>query len=229
MRIAFYYAPSVSDPLHEAGSTWLGRDTTAGSKAQPELPDIAAITADARRYGFHATLKPPMRLVAGKDVHDALSEAAALAASLRPFALPPLAVADLHGFLALRESAPSADLQALADACVAWLDGLRAPADAAELQRRRSALLSAPRDANLLRWGYPDVFATWQFHMTLTRRLSDAERAFWQRKAETHFAPALNQPRIVNEISVFIEKVAGEPFSLVERIPLGNGTKSSMI
>jgi hypothetical protein len=227
MRIAFYYAPSLDDPLHEAGSTWLGRDTIAGSKLQPDLPEIAAITAEARRYGFHATLKPPMRLVAGKTLDDALNEAAALAATLRPFALPPLAVADLHGFLALRETAPSAELQALADACVAWLDGLRAPPQAAELQRRRSAQLSSPREANLRRWGYPDVFATWQFHMTLTRRLSDAERGFWQSQAEEHFAAALGQERIVSEISVFSENAAGAPFSLIERIPFGKAAAAN--
>ena len=30
--------------------------------AQPEVPGLAAMTADPRRYGFHATIKPPFRL-----------------------------------------------------------------------------------------------------------------------------------------------------------------------
>jgi putative phosphonate metabolism protein len=218
MRIAIYYAPAVDDPLHEAGSTWLGRDTTAGLLNQPDLPDIAAVTAEARRYGFHATLKPPMRLTAGSGLDDLLTEAASLAASLRPFELPPLAVADLHGFLALRETTPSVELQALADACVAWLDRFRAPADPAELERRRSSGLSLAREANLVRWGYPDVFATWRFHMTLTRRLASAEQTFWQPQAEAHFAAALNQPRMVRELCVFVEKAPDEPFTLAERL-----------
>ena len=33
------------------------------------------------------------------------------------------------------------------------------------------------QDAMLVRWGYPYVFDTWFFHMTLTRRLSDAEKS----------------------------------------------------
>ena len=59
-------------------------------------------------------------------------------------------------------------LQALADACVEGVDRHRAPPDEAELARRRGAGLSPEREANLRRWGYPDVFETWRFHMTLT-------------------------------------------------------------
>jgi putative phosphonate metabolism protein len=221
MRVAVYYAPAVADPLHEAGSRWLGRDATACACPQPDVPDIEALTADARRYGFHATLKPPMRLVPGASLETVVAEAASLAASLTPFELPRLAVADLHGFLALRETISSPALQALADASVAWLDALRAPPDAAELQRRRAAQLSPPREANLRRWGYPDVFGTWRFHMTLTRRLNAAEQDFWQPRAAAHFAAALSQPRMVQDLCVFIEPAPGQPFKLVERLPFG--------
>jgi hypothetical protein len=217
MRVAIYYAPAADDPLHEAGSRWLGRDAGAGPRVQPALPDIAAVTVEARRYGFHATLKPPMRLVAGATLDDVLTEVTALARTLAPFALPPLAVANLHGFLALRETRPSTDLQALADACVAWPDTLRAPADAAETERRLAAHLSPARAANLRRWGYPDVFATWQFHMTLSRRLSDEERAFWQPAAAMHFAAALAAPREVRDLAVFVEDAPGAEFRLVQR------------
>ena len=74
------------------------------------------VTAEPRQYGFHATLKPPMRLRSGAE-WDALAGAAAeLAAGIAPFELPPMAVTDVHGFLALRETEPSPPLQALADA-----------------------------------------------------------------------------------------------------------------
>jgi hypothetical protein len=221
MRIAIYYAPEASDPLHISGSSWLGRDSLVGPCLQPGLPDIAAVTADARRYGFHATLKPPMRLVEGQTLDDVLAGARALAASLQPFALPRLAVADLHGFLALRETTPSVELQSLADACVSWLDGFRAPASAAEMQRRRAAQLSPMREANLQRWGYPDVFATWTFHMTLTRRLSEAERDIWQPAAAAHFAAALSATRVVNDFCMFLEQGPGQAFVLAERITFG--------
>ncbi len=46
----------------------------------------------------------------------------------------------------------------------------------------------------LLDWGYPHVLGTWRFHMTLTRRLSPAERAVVQPAATAHFAAALARP-----------------------------------
>ena len=35
MRVALYYAPAVDDPLHGAGSTWLGRAAWLGPRLQP--------------------------------------------------------------------------------------------------------------------------------------------------------------------------------------------------
>ena len=40
----------------------------------------------------------------------------------------------------------------------------------------------------LLRWGYPYVFGTWFFHMTLTRRLSADEKRVYMPAAEAHLA-----------------------------------------
>ena len=153
---------------------------------------------------------------------DALVEdAAALAASLAPFALPPLAVADLGGFLALRETAACPALHALADACVTGLDAHRVPSDAAEIARRRQSGLSPVQDAMLLDWGYPHVLGTWRFHMTLTRRLSPEERAGFMPRAEAHFATAIAQPRQVTDICLFTQAAPGAPFLLAERLPLG--------
>ncbi len=186
---------------------------------QPELPDIAAVTADARSYGFHCTLKAPMRLATSYAA--LLDDVRGLAGALHPFELPRLAVAELSGFLALRETEPSPALQALADACVAWLDGHREPPDAAELERRRGAGLPPDADALLLRWGYPGVFGRWRFHMTLTRRLSDEERPFWRAEAERHFGPVLEMRRRVESLCLFTQAEPGAPFLLAERVPIG--------
>jgi hypothetical protein len=72
----------------------------------------------------------------------------------------------------------------------------------------------------LLRWGYPYVFDTWFFHMTLTRRLSDAEKAVILPVAEAWFAPALAMPRRVEDICIFTQPMAGSPFVLAERLTL---------
>ena len=150
------------------------------------------------------------------------ADALALARSLLPFDLPPLAVADLSGFLALRETRPSPELQALADACVAWVDHHRLPPDEAELARRRGKGLSSARDALLVRWGYPGVFQHWRFHMTLTRRLTPAEHEAYRPAAERFFADALAAPRRVSNLCVFTQVTAGAPFLLAERLPFGD-------
>lgn len=222
MRVALYYAPPITDPLHAAASTWLGRDAeTNAPKRQPDLPNIAAITEDARGYGFHATLKAPFRLADGVRWEGFVEAVEALAAGIRPFALPPLAVQDLHGFLALRETTESHALQALADLCVAGVDHLRAPLSEAELARRRKGgQLPPAQEALLQRWGYTYVFGEFFFHMTLTRRLTAAEKAIYLPAATDFFDPLLEQPRQVTDIALFTQAAPGVPFTIAQRVPL---------
>ncbi|MDO9707831.1 DUF1045 domain-containing protein [Paracraurococcus lichenis] len=220
-RLALYWAPEVDDPLHALGSAWLGRDAETGATLpQPSLPglDIAALTADPRGYGLHATLKPPFRL--GLSWAEAMRAAEALAARIAPFDLPPLSVQDLHGFLALRETAPCPALQALADACVEALDACRAPPSEAELARRRKSGLSPRQEALLARWGYPYVFEEWRFHVTLTRRLTPGEKATVLPAVTDFLGEAPARPRRVAAISLFTHSAPGAPFLIAERLPL---------
>ena len=221
-RLALYWAPDLDDPLHRAGSSWLGRDAETGAAVpQPGVPghDLPAITADPRGYGLHATLKAPFRLRVSWA--EALDAATALAARLRPFDLPPLAVRDLEGFLALRETEACPPLRALADACTEALDHCRAPPDEAELMRRRRSGLSPEQEANLVRWGYPHVFEAWRFHVTLTRRLSPEEKQAVLPAAEAHMLGALGHPRRVSSVCLFTQAAPGAPFLIAERLPLG--------
>jgi putative phosphonate metabolism protein len=221
-RVAAYWAPQPEEALHRAGSSWLGRDAATGTPVpQPPLEGIAAVTPDAARYGFHATLKPPMRLISGATFADVLAAARAAAQRVAPFDLPPLHVADLHGFLALRETEPCPPLHALADACVAGLDACRAPPEPEELARRRRAQLRPAQAAMLARWGYPYVFGTWYFHMTLTCRLESLPRAHWHAAAAAHFAEALAEPVRVRAIALFVQAEPDGDFVIAERIPLG--------
>ncbi|HUB13205.1 MAG TPA: DUF1045 domain-containing protein [Acetobacteraceae bacterium] len=220
-RVAVYYAPRSDDPLYAKAAAWLGRDPESDAPApQPDLPGIAEATAEPRLYGFHATLKPPMRLAADRQWLDVLEAATALADRTAPFALPTLAVRDVFGFLALRETAHCAPLQALADACVAQLDPFRAPTSEADFARRRRAGLTAQQDAMLVRWGYPYVFETWFFHMTLTRRLNATEKALYQPDAERYFASVVTMPRQVSDICLFVQPSPGAAFVIAERLKL---------
>lgn len=219
-RFALYYAPARDDPLWQAGCSWTGRDPENGVPlAQPDLADIALLTTEPRRYGFHATLKPPFRPTAPlAALHDAVR---ALAGRLAPFALPTLHVAPLGGALALLGTTQSAELRACCDAAVAGLDHLRAPAPAEELARRRAAGLSPLQEAMLAHWGYPYVFDAWEFHMSLTGRLNEASRARLLAAAQAHFAAALALPRTVDGLALYHEAAPGAPFRLIARYRFG--------
>jgi hypothetical protein len=214
-RVAIYYAPAETDPLWTAGCNWVGRDPRSSDRI---VGPHDALTESPRLYGFHATLKPPMQLTG--PWHRFLDDAASLARRIAPFDLPPLAVANLGGFLALRETAACDPLHRLADACVRDLDLHRVPPDASQIARRREAALSPEQDAMLLQWGYPYVLTTWQFHMTLTRRLTGAERAAIQPVAEAHFGMAIAKSRRVGDICLFAQATSGAPFMLTDRLPL---------
>jgi hypothetical protein len=75
-RYAIYFVPPPGSPLACFGAVWLGYDVANGAEPpQPRLPEIAPerlrnITAEPRRYGFHATLKPPFSLAAGATAEE---------------------------------------------------------------------------------------------------------------------------------------------------------------
>ena len=220
-RIALYYAPGTDDPLHQRTSAWLGRDAFSGAEIpQPAIAgvDVAEVTADARGYGFHATLKPPFRVQG--DIQAALQAAQNFAARTAPFALPPLQITDLDGFLALRESAPCPALQGLADGAVTALDAHRAPATEAEIARRKPEKLSPRQRDYLAAWGYPYVFAEWRFHMTLTRRLTPVEKATILPAVTEALGDAPAIARTVTDICIFAQAAPGAPFTILERLKL---------
>ena len=221
-RVALYWTPLRDDPLWTAGNTWLGRDPELGVLVpQPRLPGIAEITSAPRQYGFHATLRPPMRLSTGWE--EFLGAAEGIAAERADFKLPRLELIILGGFLALGLAAVCPELRQLADRCVAATDLHRLRPDAAELAKRRRSGLSAAEDAMLLRWGYPYVMEYWRFHMTLSRRLSAAELATFYPAAARHFAHALSQSRSIASIAIFTQATSDAiqpPFLIGKRLPL---------
>jgi len=218
-RVALYWAPEVGDPLHALGSRWLGRDAVANAAvAQPDVAEIAEITAEPCVYGLHATLKPPFRLT---GAYEAVRDGAlAVAARTAPFELPPLSVQDLHGFLALRENYPCPALHLFADDCVEAVDAYRVPPDEAELARRRPERLSEAQRVLLARWGYPYVFEEWRFHVTLTRRLTPEEKARVLPAVTAFLGDAPAQHRRVESLCIFVQAAPGAPFTLAERLPL---------
>jgi putative phosphonate metabolism protein len=217
MRHAIYFAPAPESLLHKLGSSWLGRDAFTGIEvSQPDLPGIAELTVEARRYGFHATLKPPFVMADDVEGEEVVFAVKSLSHSLEPIALA-LKVDLIDGFLALVPAAPCEPLDALAARCVRELDELRAPISEADIARRRAAGLSARQDNHLRRWGYPYVLEEFRFHMTLTRRLDRVLAGQCLPTARDFFAAALSEPIIIDALSLFCEPVPGAPFKAVSQ------------
>jgi putative phosphonate metabolism protein len=224
-RLALYLAPAEGSRLETLAAAWLGRDLTGAEVERPALArsinDWAALTESPRHYGFHGTLKPPFALAEGRSEAELEGMAETLARDRAPFVAPPLEVAVLGSFLALRPTAPAPDLNALAAACVMEMDAFRAPQSEAELDKRRGQGLTPGQEAMLVRWGYPYVLDEFRFHMTLTGPIPDPARREALRDAlAAYFAPALDAPLAVGEIALYRQPDRLAPFVLIRRLPL---------
>lgn len=226
-RYALYFAPPAQSPLWRFGSAVLGYDAEAGAPAAA-LPlrrfDAARwsdITAEPRRYGFHATLKAPFRLAPGRREEELTAVCARFAENRAGFACPGVTLASIGRFLALRLAAPSAALDRLAATTVAALDDFRAPMTEAEREKRLRAPLTPRQRDYLDRWGYPYVLDDFRFHMTLTGPLEDDERTLAEAELAEHFAASgADGPLIVREIALYRQDAG--PFRLLARFPFGS-------
>jgi putative phosphonate metabolism protein len=220
-RVALYWAPAVGSAGWKAGCQWLGADAASGEALhQPTVPGVEPalmrqITAEPRRYGWHATLKPPFRLRAGETLATLEAAVASLAQVLSGCPMPGLQVAMLDGFVALRLGKPLPRVDALAAACVKALHALAEPLSADELARRRKAQLTPQQDALLQAWGYPWVLEEFRFHCSLTSRLdglNEAQRSAVLAAVQVHFS-GLPEQRL-DRLSVYVEPTKGAPFRL---------------
>jgi ribose 1,5-bisphosphokinase len=225
-RYALYFAPHADLEWWQFGSHWLGRCAATGRELpQPDIGGVeravfAALTAEPRRYGFHATLKPPFRLSRGAQLPDLVLALDRLCSAQASFCLPPLEVAELGGFLALLPSSRAPRIEALAAACLRGMDRFRAPMSAAELARRRRSPLSAREDELLRRWGYPYVLDRFRFHFSLTGSLREAGPdvvAALRRTAAEAAARRAAEPLLVDSVCIFEEPASGADLRIVHR------------
>lgn len=207
-RCAVYFAPLPGSALADFAAAWFGRT------------DNRDITASPRHYGFHATLKPPLRFAEGLGRTDLEAALADFAATQPAVEVGPLQVGDLSGFLALVPVQAPAALGDFAMACVERFDRFRAPPSEAELARRRAKPLTARQDELLQRWGYPYVAEQFRFHMTLTQKLPGEARARWKAELKRLAAPALAEPLVIDSLTLFRQPDPETPFAETARVRL---------
>ena len=216
IRYAIYFIPEPGTALARLGSALLGRDSETGhAVAQPSFPGFSQerlhdLTANARRYGLHATLKAPFFLNQGMTEHNLLLFAARFAECRQAIVLPRLELARIGSFFALvpsrkslKEQEAIRHINALAADAVSFFDPYRAAPSEQEIARRNPQKLSARQRELLVVWGYPYVFEEYRFHITLTGKLNEnAESDDMERSLSSYLAAACNEPVVVSGICV---------------------------
>lgn len=234
MRYAFYLTPDEDHPLTIAAAKWLGSNPFTGETRALEAAgdfnaaELTALTADPRRYGFHGTLKAPFPLAAAKNEVQLLAAFHGFAEERAPFEIPEMVLTQLGPFFALVPGRECPELQALADETVRRFEPFRAPLTAEDLSRRRPDSLSDVHRGNLLSWGYPYVFESFQFHMTLTGPVPAERRAAMKAVLEQTFAEFIGKPLAVTSLALFTEHARGAPFTVHSLLPLGGASKRKM-
>ncbi len=197
-RYAIYYLPDPG-PFADFGAAWLGWDVQLGREAaHPELEGlpvpVAKLTATPRKYGMHATIKPPFRLAPG-TTHAALdARMEDLCGRLTRLEQPGLSLCRMGGFLALLPEGDQTHLSALAAQVVMELDDFRAPPSEAEIARRLKHGLSPRQEELLHRWGYPYVMEEFNFHITMSGHLETDVADSVQATLAPQLEPLLPRP-----------------------------------
>ncbi|CCD84382.1 conserved hypothetical protein [Bradyrhizobium sp. ORS 285] len=226
-RYAIYYAPAPDTALSAFGTDLLGYDAWTGNERDfprdilDVLPDWAELTADARKYGFHATLKAPFPLNDSRSEAELTTTCAAFAATPRPVPIIRPVVDAISGFIAVIPGEASAELQQLAAACVETFEPFRAPMSTEDRARRKPEMLTPRQREHLDRWGYPYVMEDFRFHMTLTCRLSDERRAPVLAMLRDRFAELDLRSLSIDRIALFRQSNSTSRFRIVDSWALG--------
>ena len=220
-RYAIYFAAGSDSPLSRFGAELLGYDACTGNElpfphaALHAAPHWRDISADPRKYGFHATLKAPMALASGRTEAELMAACAAFAGKARPLPVIRPIVDAINGFIAVIPAEPVEALQRLAADCVRDFDSFRAPLSAEDRARRRPEKLSERQRDHLDRWGYPYVMEEFRFHMTLTGRLDAERRGPILEMLRTRFAALGIETLEIDRIALFRQDDAKARFRVV--------------
>lgn len=229
-RYAVYIAPAPETALWTFGSRILGYDAVTGCETKAheihglEAGSLGRMTARARTYGFHATLKAPFRLKSAYEEKDLHASLELLACDVNSFSLGRLSPAvlsssDQTGFVALTPVEPSSELSRLEWRTVAELDDYRSPLTQSEIEKRAPDTLTERQRFYLQRYGYPFVMEDYRFHMTLTDRIANPEAVAGQiarELASTAGASHLD----VTDLVLFRQDHPSANFRIVKRFAL---------
>ena len=217
-RYAIYYIPDL--PLFQIGSDWLGWNSITGQDTLLSA-DHHRITDRPRKYGFHATVKPPFSLASNSTLGELQNAFHAFCATVSPATGGTLKISRLGRFLAMTQDVQSNEVTELAASTVSNFDKFRAPLSDNDIEKRRQRRLTPQQDALMLRWGYPYVMQEFKFHMTLTGLLQSDEIDAIEHDANTRFREFLGQPLKIASIALLGEDSDSGRFHVVDKLSLG--------
>lgn len=224
-RYAVYFASAKDSPLTAKGEAWLGYSAWTGEMLPEPALSISRerwndATSTPRVYGFHATLKAPMRLKDGIGEEQFLAAVKAYCQRTDPVIIETATIEEVGPFLAIVPAAQSDEVSGFAAAIVREFEEYRAPLLAEEVEKRLKSGLSDRQEAYLKDWGYPYIFEEFRFHMTLSGRLPQEERTAIRAEAETWFGNLLPGPLPLDQLVVFKQNASGSPFHIIADFPL---------
>ena len=217
-RYAIYYIPDL--PLFQIGSDWLGWNSITGQETTLSA-NHRRITDRPRKYGFHATVKPPFSLASNSTQGDLQDAFQTFCATVSPATGGTLKISRLGRFLAMTQDVQSNEVTELAASTVSHFDKFRAPLSDQDIAKRRQRRLTPEQDALMLRWGYPYMMQEFKFHMTLTGPLQNDEIDAIEHDANTRFREFLGQPLKIASIALLGEDSDSGRFHVVDKLSLG--------
>lgn len=220
VRYAIYFTPAESDSLTQKASHWLSRNAFS-DQAYSNYASFAEMTAEPRRYGFHATLKAPFEL--SSDYSEAaLIDALTRFTTSRPaFDIPEIVIGSLGPFFALVPASTYQPLQDFAADVVEYFEPFRAPLSESDIARRKPQNLSDSQRHNLTTWGYPHVMDDFRFHMTLTGPVEESQSERAASILAQTFSDFTQRPLTISGLGLFVEKARGDAFTVHTWQPLG--------
>jgi putative phosphonate metabolism protein len=225
-RYAIYYVPAATEALYRFGAALLGYDSFSGAdvdyppQALRAFADWHDLTADPRKYGFHATLKAPFALADGRTEAELASALERFAGT--PRAIPAITpvVRSIGSFIAVVPETQVAPLAQLANDCVTDFEPSRAPLTAHDRARRLKSPLTPRQIVHLDQWGYPYVFEEFRFHMTLTGSLPPETRDAVLPFLQTEFAKLGLMSVAIDHIALLRQETSSSRFIVIRHAAL---------
>jgi len=217
-RYAIYYLPD--DPLFQLGSDWLGWNSLTGHELVLS-DEQCTITERPRKYGFHATVKPPFSLAPEYTQDDLQNAFCEFCLSAPPALGGMLQINRLGRFLAITQDQQTNEVREIAATTVSHFDKFRAPLSEQDIEKRRQNKLTAQQDALMLRWGYPYVMQEFKFHMTLTGPLPKPEIEHIEHRAQGIFREHLGRALNINSLALLGQDKDSGRFHVIKKQPFG--------